>query len=375
MDPIYGLYFGHNIKLSNKSSASNPRAAVSDNYIYVVWTDNNSSHGNGEINFRRSLDNGASFQAAENLSKNPGNSTNAIVAADGNNVYVVWIDDAMENTDIFFKKSSDYGNSFNKTINLSRTNGSSLSPQLAVSDNHVYVVWTDDTRGNNDINLKASHDYGNSFNRTKPVSRTNGSSLSPQIAVSDNHVYVVWTEVVSKGNSDLDLKASHDYGNSFNRTKPVSRTNGSSFSPQLAVFDNHVYVVWTELIKGNSEIYFRKSADNGTNLDGGKNISADFSQSTDPEIEVLGNDKLYFTWTNVSKDRSEISFEASGDNGEHFDNTLSFHASSPGYFSHSSHITASKNNLYAVWVEDGPHREADIYFKRISETYFPRNSK
>jgi hypothetical protein len=137
-----------------------------------------------------------------------------------------------------------------------------------------------------------------------------------------------------------------------------------------------VYVVWTEVVsKGNSEIYFRKSADNGTNLEGGKNISADFSQSSDPEIEVLGNDKLYFTWTNVSKDRSEISFEASGDSGEHFDNTLSFHASSPGYFSHSSHITASKNNLYAVWVEDGPHREADIYFKRISETFFPRNSK
>jgi hypothetical protein len=324
MDPIYGLYFGHNIKLNNKSSASHPRAAVFDNYIYVVWTDNNSSQGNGEINFRRSLDNGASFQAAENLSKNLGNSTNAIVAAHGNNVYVVWIDDAMGNTDIYFKKSSDYGNSFNRTINLSRTNGSSHSPQLAVSDNHVYVVWTDDTRGNNDINLKASHDYGNSFNRTKPVSRTNGSSLSPQLAVSDNHVYVVWTEVVSKG---------------------------------------------------NSEIYFRKSADNGTNLEGGKNISADFSQSSDPEIEVLGNDKLYFTWTNVSKDRSEISFEASGDSGEHFDNTLSLHASSPGYFSHSSHITASKNNLYAVWVEDGPHREADIYFKRISETFFPRNSK
>jgi hypothetical protein len=426
MDPIYGLYFGHNVKLNNKPSASHPRAAVSDNYIYVVWTDN-SSQGNGEISFRRSSDNGASFQAAENLSKNPGNSTKAIVAAHQNNVYVMWIDDSMGNTDIYFKKSSDYGNSFNKTINLSGNNGSSfsphlavsdnhvyvvwtddtrgkseiylkashdfgnsfsrinpvssndgnsLSPQLAVSDNHVYVVWTDDTRGNSDINLKASHDYGNSFNQTKPVSRTNASSISPQLAVSNNHVYVVWTELVSKGNSDLNMKASHDYGNSFNRTKPVSRTNASSLSPQLAVSDNHVYVVWTELVsKGNSEIYFRKSADNGTTLEGGKNISADFSQSTDPEIEVLGNDKLYVTWTNVSNDRSEISFEASGDSGEHFDNTLSLSASVPSTFSHSSHILASKNNLYAIWVEDGPHTEGDIYFKRISEAFFPRNDR
>jgi hypothetical protein len=344
--------------------------------------------GNGEVNIRKSSDNGASFQAAENLSNNPGNSTNAIVAAHQNNVYVVWTDDTMGNTDIYFRKSSDYGNNFNRTINLSRTNGSSLSPQLAVSDNHVYVVWTDDTRGNNDIDLKASHDYGKTFNRTKPISRTNASSLSPQLAVSNNHVYVVWTEINTNGashfnghsrnigNSDIDLKASHDYGKTFNRTKPISRTNASSLSPQLAVSDNHVYVVWTEMIsQGSSDIYFRKSSDYLTTLGGGQNISQDFSRSSDPEIEVLGNDRVYVTWTNVSNDRSEISFEASGDDGEHFDNTLSLSASRPSNFSHFSHIIASKNSLYAVWIEDGPHAEGDIYFKRISETFFSRNSK
>jgi hypothetical protein len=388
MDPIYGLYFGHNIKLNNKPSASHPRAAVSDNYIYVVWTDNNSSQGNGEINFRRSSDNGASFQAAENLSNNLGNSTNAIVAAHKNNVYVIWTDDTIGNTDIYFRKSSDYGNNFNRTINLSSNNGSSLSPQLAVSDNHVYIVWSDDTRGNNDIDLKASHDYGNTFNRTRPISRTTASSLSPQLAVSDNHVYIVWTEAISQGtwrsnghstnisNSDIDLKASHDYGNTFNRTSPISRTNASSLSPQLAVSDNHVYIVWTEAIsQDSSDVYFRKSSDNATTLEGAKNISEDFSPSSDPEMEVLGNDKLYITWTNVSNDKSKISFEASGDGGEHFDNPLSLSTPLPGHFSHSSHIITSVNNIYAVWVEDGPYAKGDIFFKRISETFFPRNNK
>jgi hypothetical protein len=375
MDPIYGLYFGHNIKLNNKPSASHPRAAVSDNYIYVVWTDNNSSQGNGEINFRRSSDNGASFQAAENLSNNLGNSTNAIVAAHKNNVYVIWTDDTIGNTDIYFRKSSDYGNNFNRTINLSSNNGSSLSPQLAVSDNHVYIVWSDDTRGNNDIDLKASHDYGNTFNRTRPISRTIGSSLSPQLAVSDNHVYIVWSDD-TRGNNDIDLKASHDYGNTFNRTRPISRTNASSLSPQLAVSDNHVYIVWTEAIsQDSSDVYFRKSSDNATTLEGAKNISEDFSPSSDPEMEVLGNDKLYITWTNVSNDKSKISFEASGDGGEHFDNPLSLSTPLPGHFSHSSHIITSVNNIYAVWVEDGPYAKGDIFFKRISETFFPRNNR
>jgi hypothetical protein len=236
--------------------------------------------------------------------------------------------------------------------------------------------------------LKASHDYGNTFNRTRPISRTNASSLSPQLAVSDNHVYIVWTEAISQGtwrsnghstnisNSDIDLKASHDYGNTFNRTSPISRTNASSLSPQLAVSDNHVYIVWTEAIsQDSSDVYFRKSSDNATTLEGAKNISEDFSPSSDPEMEVLGNDKLYITWTNVSNDKSKISFEASGDGGEHFDNPLSLSTPLPGHFSHSSHIITSVNNIYAVWVEDGPYAKGDIFFKRISETFFPRNNR
>ena len=55
--------------LSRDSSASNPRVAVYDKSVYVVWTDN-SSDGNRDIILRKSTDNGGTFDAAENLSNN-----------------------------------------------------------------------------------------------------------------------------------------------------------------------------------------------------------------------------------------------------------------------------------------------------------------
>ena len=72
------------------------------------------SDGNRDIILRKSTDNGGTFDAAENLSNNSGNSTNPLITAYRNNVYVVWTDDTSGNTDINFRKSSDYGNNFNR---------------------------------------------------------------------------------------------------------------------------------------------------------------------------------------------------------------------------------------------------------------------
>jgi hypothetical protein len=257
--------------LSNNSTVSNPRVAVYDNKVYVVWTDNNSK-GNSDIIFRKSTDKGGTFDMAKNLSNNPGNSTNPLITAYHNNVYVVWTDNTTGNTDINFRKSSDYGNNFNRTTNLSRNNGSSISPQLAATGNNVYVVWTNDTTGNTDINFRKSSDYGNKFAGEKNLSEN---------------------------------------------------LTGSSFSPKIAALDR---------------------------------------------------EKIHITWTAGTNNESDIFFTASGDAGEHFDNALDLSRSTS--LSDSVYMATYQKDLYLVWVEsDSSGRGGEIFFKRLSETYFPRNSK
>jgi hypothetical protein len=90
-----------------------------------------------------------------NLSNNTGFSTNPQITAFGSNVYVVWRDNSSGNDDIYFKRSSDTGNSFNTTENLSNSNGSSIDPQITATGNNVYIVWSDNTSGNGDIYFKS----------------------------------------------------------------------------------------------------------------------------------------------------------------------------------------------------------------------------
>ena len=151
----------------------------------MVWADDTNVPGNSDILFRKSIDGGNNFGNTLFLSKNHGRSFSPQIAASGNNVYVVWADNTTVNgnSDIFFRKSTDGGNTFSFKLNISNTTGGSFSPQIVVSDN-VYVVWADNTTltGNEDILFSKSTDDGNNFSIPLNLSNNTGDSSEPQIS-------------------------------------------------------------------------------------------------------------------------------------------------------------------------------------------------
>ena len=101
--------------------------------MHVVWGDDTS--GNFDILYRRSLDGGSTFpNIIKNLSSNAGDSFNPEIALSGNNVYVVWSDFAIAGTDILYRTSADNGNTFPAVgTNLSANEGASVIPAIAAS--------------------------------------------------------------------------------------------------------------------------------------------------------------------------------------------------------------------------------------------------
>jgi hypothetical protein len=56
---------------------------------------------------------------------------------------MIWTDDIAGNNEIYLRRSTDSGVSFDPTVNLSSNLASSVKPQISVSGNSVYVVWQD----------------------------------------------------------------------------------------------------------------------------------------------------------------------------------------------------------------------------------------
>jgi hypothetical protein len=139
------------------------------------------------------------------------------------------------------------------------------------------------------------------------------------------------------GSNNIYIRKSFDYEDNFNRTRNLSRNNGSSLSPQLAAFDNNVYIVWTDDTKGSNEIHFRKSSDRIDIFGGTRNLSDNFTASFTPQISLLDKDHVYITWNSNVVNGTNLLFRASGDAGDHFDNPPRL-----------SNISKSSNSQYMI---------------------------
>ena len=235
---------------------------------------------------RKSANGGITFGNTTNLSNNNASSISPQVASFGNNTFVVWQDNSPGNDEIFIRKSANGGITFGNTTNLSNNNASSISPQVASFGNNTFVVWQDNSTGNDEIFIRKSANGGITFGNTTNLSNNNASSISPQVASFGNNTFVVWQDN-STGNDEIFIRKSANGGITFTGKKNLSNNTGFSTSPQILAFGNNTFVVWQDNRTGNDDILLRKSANGGVTYGGKKNLSNNNASSISPQVAVI----------------------------------------------------------------------------------------
>jgi len=136
-------------------AVSMPSIVVNGSNVFVFYVNYNLGHD--MIYFKKSADDGASWTTAKRLTSNLGNSIEPSITVNNLKIYVVYsYYITPRNTEIYFKKSANRGTSWPTTKRLTNYKGYSLAPKIAVSKSKIFVVWYDNTSGNNDIYLKYS---------------------------------------------------------------------------------------------------------------------------------------------------------------------------------------------------------------------------
>jgi hypothetical protein len=113
--------------------SSNPSIAVFRNNVYVAWEEQQAPD-NFDIVFRKSNNNGITFDAALNLSNSLGDSRTAKIAASQDDVYIVWDDQtgSVLSGGVFFIRSTSGGITFGATTTIIPNADSS---DIAISQN------------------------------------------------------------------------------------------------------------------------------------------------------------------------------------------------------------------------------------------------
>jgi hypothetical protein len=361
--PAFSVTFGPVTNLSNDSDNSgdgNTFVVKSGNKVYVVW-----ANEINDIFFKRSTDKGTTFEPTKNISNDPGFNGKPRIAASGNNVYVVWEGEgASGSRDVFLVRSTDGGNNFKSPINLSNNPGDTENPKVAASGSNVYVVWADESPGNFEVLFKRSTNNGASFGSIKNLSNNPPDSLAPRVKASGDNVYVVWSDDNDPKGQDVFYKRSTNNGASFGSTKDLSgSTNGGA--GQIAITGKNVYISWTS----GTDIFFKRSTNEGASFGSTKNLSNNPGLSEVSRIGASGNN-VYVIWMDdtgipggnctTTADNCDVFFRASNNKGASFSGTINL--SNNPEASWGSNVLASGNSVYVLW-DDATPGNFDIFFR------------
>jgi hypothetical protein len=264
------------------------------------------------------------FDGPVNLTDNGEDSVYGQIATSNDNVYLVWQESAPgvtnRNYEILFKKSIDKGNTFGEQMQLSYNVGFSEHPQLAANGNNVYVVWADDTNINKQIFFRKSNDNGNTFGEQIQLSDGELNSFNQEISAFGNNVYVVWLEKVLLGPYRVMLATSYDGGKTFHEPIALSENAMGQTFPKISAFNGHVYVAWNveEYPNTESGVFFVSSSDNAATFGNVSKLNKEERDYGEPQVASSGN-RVYVIWGGSDQNRvSNLNFVKSGDNGRTF---------------------------------------------------------
>jgi signal peptidase I len=363
VNPYIPVNLGHNVG----DFASAKIATIGDNNnLYVIWNDY-SAGGKYDIMLAKSTDGGNNFGKAINVSHNLGYSIYPAIAASPlskNVLYTTWEDNSTGNYEIYFAKSTDGGNSFGKVVNISNDLGLSGRPSIAAYNDNVYVVWNDNSTGNYEIYFAKSTDGGNSFGKSTNLSNNKrGISGFPSVAVSTNNtIYVSWIGVANNTrlNPMLNFTKSTDAGNSF--IQPLNLIREVSDPPAVAASGKtNLFIIWAANFTGNYVIRLKKSTDGGNIFSEPVNLTNRNGLSSSPQIFPSKN-ALFIVWYTQA---GPIRFTNSTDGGNTFSEPidLSKNTDRNSFF---PHIAASGNNIYVVWTDTYDRNNA-IFFSKSTD--------
>ncbi len=295
-----GLTWQPIVRVTNQAGISEfPAIAVSGSTVHAVWVD--TRDGNREIYHARSIDSGATWSTEARLTTSTAMQGNPSIAASGGFVHVVWHDNRDGNREIYYKRSTTSGASWDPDARLTQTAGpGSVYPAVASSGSDVHVIWEEHVDGNPEIYYRRSTDDGAGWGTSVRLTTDAAQSFSPSVSVDGGRVHVAWHDNRT-GTNAIFHKTSGDRGMTWTADARVSGPGAlATFAQVAAGAGDRAAIVWMDERHGgrNLDIYLVRTVDGGATWSSEHRVSFDENRSTDPHVAISGSG-AHVMWTDA----------------------------------------------------------------------------
>ncbi|MCK4717089.1 MAG: exo-alpha-sialidase [Thermoplasmata archaeon] len=286
------------------------------------------------------------------MSSNNNDSREPVIAVEGNRVYVLWLEFTTPN--LWLNRSEDGGKTWlpGSLIVAEEPRGSLA---LAVDGPHVYALWTDSRSGPTEVYFIKSTDYGDTWGTEIMLSQDYAyPSESPDIAVWEDNLYVVfdnWTDIPSNPIDVMFIK-SEDRGETWLPEQQLTISNVySKLNPLIAVNGTDVHIVYGNHTEGCWEVYYTHSANGGQDWSIHYNLSVkgDGFQSYLCDFEIEG-EALHLLWSEENTTR-ELYYKRSLDNGQTWSEGVML-SDADEYSMNQGSLAVENGNLIVAWDDN-----------------------
>jgi hypothetical protein len=309
--------------------------AAAGDTVHVVWYDNRD--GNYEVYYKRSTDAGATWDGDTRLTNDSAASAWTSLAVSGGAVHVAWMEARDGNVEIYYKRSTNGGFSWGSDIRLTNDTSNSFGPCVAASDSQVHVTWYDSRDGNAEIYYKRSTNGGFSWGSDTRLTNDGHTGVFPSVAVAGSAVRVVWLDD-RDGTYQVYHKYSTDGGFSWGSDTRLTSATANAMTPSVAVSGDVVNVVWPEWELLSSSC--RQSGEAAPAL-----AAAPQLPDSNPQIYYISSTDGGATWGMATR------------------------LTSVAHESESPSIAVAGNVIHLTWVDqrDG---NREVYYKRSTDGGF-----
>ncbi len=241
-----------------------PGVASAGASVYVslntVYADDDK---NSVVYFRRSTDNGATWEEKQQISNAPrrtgGRSEDPAITAEGKNVLLAWNDNRDsapgKGMSVYYRRSSDKGKTWGAETALTKPPDYTYFPSINIAGKDIDLIYGDRQSGHYDIFYLHSPDSGETWNEKRQVTKTPGDELYPVMVRAGPMVHMAWT-----AKEGLMYCKSVDAGKTWNPTLTLTPKGGLPF---IATANDAVYLMFRSQRDGHPAIYFKRDLSGG----------------------------------------------------------------------------------------------------------------
>ncbi|MCI0601973.1 glycoside hydrolase [bacterium] len=334
-----GATWKDTVPLTRSDKSAHPSIAATEEDVHVVWMDSRS--GNTEVYTRRSFNQGLTWKKEQRISEFPFESWVPAVAASGKDVFIAWVDYKDANEEEYLRRSRNRGKTWDPPVRLTNDPADSWAPSLVLAGDNIHVAWFDrrnalatdaqveskldgamalvglppepapprdpsvyylpefhhriqdkmqriqmiapfwvanggDLKALDsllreferkfeqwatgwEIYYKRSTDGGTTWSNDLRLTKARGVSQRPAIAANDKELHIVWFDQ-RKGNWEVYYKNSDDNGVSWKKDFRLTKAKKDSMHPTIAVSSGLLHVLWFDERDGNAEIYYKRKS-------------------------------------------------------------------------------------------------------------------